>query len=168
MTTLKKTYFYRVFWPFPFSFFFFFFFLFLGLQHKKGKNKKCNFLFENLIFDIPQILQKHYFDTVALFVFLKMPKNTIKLGKNSKKKMDQFLTLDLDQFLTLETPNLGPVFNSTAYIYIYADAPEFWATICLYLVFVCLFHEERGLLHLRGMQSPNQSLLAWQLREMQL
>ena len=57
MTTLKKPYFYRVFWPFPFSFFFFFFFffLFLGLQHKKGKNKKCNFLFENLIFDIPQI-----------------------------------------------------------------------------------------------------------------
>ena len=34
--------------------------------------------------------------------------------------MDQFLTLDLDQFLTLETPNLGPVSNSTAYnIYIY-------------------------------------------------
>ena len=31
--------------------------------------------------------------------------------------MDQFLTLDLDQFLTLETPKIGPVFNSTAYIY---------------------------------------------------
>ena len=46
-----------------------------------------------------------------------MPPNTIKLGKNSKTNLDQFLTLDLDQLLTLETPNLGPVFNSTAYIY---------------------------------------------------
>ena len=61
MTTSKKTIFIG-FWAF--SIFFFFFFLFLGLQHKKGKNKKCNFLFENLIFDIPQILQKHYFDTL--------------------------------------------------------------------------------------------------------
>ena len=63
---LKKTYFYRVFLAFPILFFFFF--LFLGLQHKKGKNKKCNFLFENLIFDIPQILQKHYFDTLLHYL----------------------------------------------------------------------------------------------------
>ena len=62
MTTLKKHYFYRVFWLFPFSFFLPF--LFLYLQHKKVKNKKCNFLFENLIFDISKILQKHYFDTL--------------------------------------------------------------------------------------------------------
>ena len=41
--------------------------------------------------------------------------------------MDQFLTLDLDQFLTLETPNLGPVFNSTAYIYIYLFICVFFA-----------------------------------------
>ena len=27
------------------------------------------------------------------------------------KKLDQFLTLDLDQFLTQETPNLGPAFK---------------------------------------------------------
>ena len=67
MTTLKKTCFYRVFWPFPFSFFFFFF-LFVFLQHKKEKNKKCNFLFENVIFDIPQILQKHYFDTLLPYL----------------------------------------------------------------------------------------------------
>ena len=38
--------------------------------------------------------------------------------KEWKKKLGPVLTLDLDQFLTLETPNLGPVFNSTAYIYI--------------------------------------------------
>ena len=29
------------------------------------------------------------------------------------------------------------------YVAIYADAPEFWAKICLYLVFVCLFHERK-------------------------
>ena len=54
-------------------------------------------------------------DTICVF------KNTptIKWGKAVKKNLDQFLTLDLDQFLRLETPNLGPVFNSTAYIYIY-------------------------------------------------
>ena len=43
------------------------------------------------------------------------------MGENSEKKnLDQFLTLNLDQFLTLKPPNLGPVFNFTAYIaYIY-------------------------------------------------
>ena len=35
------------------------------------------------------------------------------------KTLDQLLTLDLDQFLTYKRPNLGPVFNSTAQIYIY-------------------------------------------------
>ena len=35
------------------------------------------------------------------------------------KNLDQFLTLSLDQFLTLKPPNLGPVSNFTAYIYIY-------------------------------------------------
>ena len=61
-----------------------------------------------------------FWHTVALFVFLKMPKKHYKTGeKTAKQNLDQFLTLDLDQFLTLETPNLGPVFNSTAYIYTY-------------------------------------------------
>ena len=50
--------------------------------------------------------------------FQKYPQNTTKIGKTGKKTLDQFLTLDLDQLLALETPNLGPVFNSTAYIYI--------------------------------------------------
>ena len=91
----QKTLFVLVFWPFPFSFFSFFCFY---SQHKKDKNKKCNFLFENLIFDIPKILQKHYFGTVWHYLcFPKCPKNTIKLMKTAKK-LDQFLTLDLDQF----------------------------------------------------------------------
>ena len=59
-----------------------------------------------------------FWHTVTLFVLPKKPKNTIKLGKNSKKNLDQFLTYNLDQFLTYKTPNLGPVFNFTAYIYI--------------------------------------------------
>ena len=70
-----------------------------------------------------------FWHTVALFVFLKMPKKHYKTGeKTAKKNLDQFLTLDLDQFVTLETPNLGPVFNSTAYIYIY---------IYIYIFFCC-------------------------------
>ena len=56
-------------------------------------------------------------DTIC--VTKKSPKNTIKLGKTAKKNLDQFLTYSLDQFLTYKTPNLGPVFNFTAYIYIY-------------------------------------------------
>ena len=73
----------------------------------------------------PNFAKTLVWHTAALFVFLKCPKNTIKLGKNSEQKnLDQFLTLNLDQFLTLKPPNLGPVFNFTAYIdiliYIYA------------------------------------------------
>ena len=41
------------------------------------------------------------------------------MGKTVKNDLDQFLTLDLDQLLTQETPNLEADFNSTAYIYIY-------------------------------------------------
>ena len=39
------------------------------------------------------------------------------------KNLDQFLTLNMDQFLTLKPPNLRPVFNFTAYIYIYINMP---------------------------------------------
>ena len=53
---------------------------------------------------------------MTLFVFSKMPKNTIKNGENSEK-LDQFLTLNLDHFLTLKPSNLGPLFNFTLYIY---------------------------------------------------
>ena len=103
MTTFKKSYFYRVFWPF--FIFFFFFFLFLFFQHKKGKNKKCNFLFENLIFDIPQILQKHYFDTLLHYLcFQKYPKNTIKMGKTVKKKLGPVFNFKLGPVFNFKTP----------------------------------------------------------------
>ena len=49
-----------------------------------------------------------------------MPKNTIKMGK-TVKNLDHFLTLSLDHFLTLKPPNLGPLVNFTAYIYMPLD-----------------------------------------------
>ena len=115
MTTLKKHYFYRVFWAF-FHFHFFLFCLFLFLQHEKRKNKKCNFLFENLILDIPPTIFWH---DVTLFVFSKVPKKHYKNGeKQWKKNLDKFLTLDLDQYLTLEDQ-----FLTLQYIYIYIHVP---------------------------------------------
>ena len=67
------------------SFPFFFFFLFLFLQHKKDKNKKCNFLFENLIFDIPKILQNHYVGTVWHYLCFQKYQKHYKNGENSEK-----------------------------------------------------------------------------------
>ena len=67
----------------------------------------------------PNLAKTLFWHIVALFVFLKMLKKHYKTGeKQWKKNLDQFLTLNLDQFLTLKPPNLGPVFNFTAYIYI--------------------------------------------------
>ena len=80
---LKNTNFWKVFWPFSILF------LFL-LQQQEDKNKKCNFLFENLNVDIPTILRKHYFGTnwhyLCLYAY---PKNTIQLGK-IVKSLDRF------------------------------------------------------------------------------
>ena len=81
---------------------------------------KCNFLFENLIFDNPKFCKNTILthgDTI--YVSKNVKKSTIKLGKTAKKNLDQFLTYNLNQFLTYKRPNLGPAFNSTAYIYIY-------------------------------------------------
>ena len=90
MTTLKKTYFYRVFGFFPFSFFLPF--LFLYLQHKKGKKQKMQFSFRKPHFWHSQNFAKTLFwHTVALFVFLKMPKKHYTTGeKTAKKNLDQF------------------------------------------------------------------------------
>ena len=81
---LKKHYFYRVFWPFPFFLFFCFYF-------SNIKNA--------IFFDPPDFAKKkkHYSATVWHDLrFQKYPKNIIKMGENSEK-LDQFLTLDLDQ-----------------------------------------------------------------------
>ena len=45
------------------------------------------FSFENLIFDIPKILQKHYFGTMWHYLcFQKYPKTLYKREKNSEEK----------------------------------------------------------------------------------
>ena len=81
----------------------------------------------------PNFAKTLFWHTVALFVFLKMPQNTLKLGKTvKKKKLGPVLTLNLDQSLTLKPPNLGPVFNFTAYIYVYTYIYR-WPLIYLYI-----------------------------------
>ena len=68
MTTLKK----------PIFIGFFCYFLFFSVsffQHKKEKNKKCNFLFENLIFDNPKFCKNTILThNVTLLVLQKKPK----------------------------------------------------------------------------------------------
>ena len=52
------------------------------------------------------------------WLFLKNPllsAGRMRFFKNTKKKNKK----KMDQFLTLEKAKIGPVFNSTAYIYIY-------------------------------------------------
>ena len=117
-TTLKKPYFYRVFWPFPFYYFSIFQFLFSNI--KKEKTKNAIFFSKTSFWHPPNFAKTLFWHTVALFVFLKMPPKHYKNGENNEKKnLDHFLTLNLDHFLTLEPPNLGPLFNFTAYIYIH-------------------------------------------------
>ena len=70
--------------------FLFFFFLFLGLQHKKGKTK-MQFSFRKPDFWHPPNFAKTLFwHIAALLVFLKMPPNTIKLGKTANKTWTSF------------------------------------------------------------------------------
>ena len=118
MTTLKKPYFYRVFCYFPL--FVFFLFSVSLFQHKKEKTKNAIYFSKTSFFITQNFAKTLFWHTVTLFVLQKKPKKHYKTGeKTAKKNLDQFLTYNLDQFLTYKTPNLGPVFNFTAYIYIY-------------------------------------------------
>ena len=66
----------------------------------------------------PNFAKTLFWHTVALFVFLKMPPKHYKNGgKQWKNNLDHLSTLNLDHFVTLKPPNLGPLFNFTAYIY---------------------------------------------------
>ena len=102
-----------------FPFCFFFFFSVSIFQHKKEKTKNAIFFSKTSFLTTQNFAKTLFWHIVTLFVLQKKPKSTIKLGKTAKN-LDQFLTYNLDQFLTYKTPNLGPVFNFTAYIYIYA------------------------------------------------
>ena len=58
-----------------------------------------------------------FWSLVSIF-FLKYPLLSEGRTRSSKQKTKQ-----MDQFLTLKKANIGPVFNSTAYIYIYRYLP---------------------------------------------
>ena len=75
MTTLKKTYFYRVFWLFPFSFFLPF--LFLYLQHKKSKTKNAIFFSKTSFLTFPKFCK----NTILTHC------DTICVSKNAQKTL---------------------------------------------------------------------------------
>ena len=80
MTTFKNTIFIGF---LAFSILSFFCFSVSNIEKTK---QKCNFLFENLIGDVPTILQKKTFwHKLTLFVFINILKNTIKWGMYSEK-----------------------------------------------------------------------------------
>ena len=105
-TTTQKHYFSGFFFEiflFHFSYFPVYFF-----QHKKEKNKKCTFFFENP-FLTPWQTAKKYFRTPTHYLwFLTYPKNTIKLGKTSQKKSWTKFWRNLGPSSVSKNPNLGP------------------------------------------------------------
>ena len=137
MTTIKKPIFIGFLGLLHF-FFSFFCFYFSNIEKEK---QKMQFSFRKPHFWHPPNFAKTLFwHIVALFVFPKMPKKHCKTGeKQWKKNLDKFLTLNLDQFFTLKPPNLGPVYNFTAYIY--SCGVIIWAKFgllrCYYLGQVC-------------------------------
>ena len=101
MTTSKNTIFIGFFGLFHF-FFFFFFFLFLFLQHKKDKNKECNFFSKTSFLTSPKFSKNTILaqcDTIC--VFKNAPKTLYNWGKNSKRKLGPVFNT-----------RLGPVFNA--------------------------------------------------------
>ena len=114
----KKHYFSGFFLKFSFSIFSCFLFFFF--QHKKDKNRKCTFFFENPFFDTLTNCQKIFSHTYRLFVlFLRYPKNTIKLGKKqAKKNLGPSFDATLDQALTQKPQILDQVLT-LQHIYIY-------------------------------------------------
>ena len=127
----KKHYFSGLFLKFSFSIFSCFLFFFS--QHKKDKNKKCTFFFENPFFDTLTNCQKIFSHTYTLFVFFKIPKNTIKLGKNKQKKiLDHILTQPWTTFCLKKTQILDHIL-SLQHIYIYMCVCAVESNFCLFL-----------------------------------
>ena len=123
----KKHYFSGLFCNFPFPFFSYCpFHLF---QHKKDKNKKCTFFFENPFLTPWQTAKKLFSHPYTLFVFfLDQQKNTIKLGKKQAKKiLDGFSTQPWTDF-QLKNPQILDGFSTLQHIYIYI-----YIYICLFI-----------------------------------
>ena len=110
------------FWFFflKFSFPLFSCFLFFFFQHKIDKNKKCTCFFENPFLTPSQTAKKIFSHPYTLFAFFKIPQNTIKLGKTSKKKS-----------WTRFWRNLGPGFDS--------KNPKSWTRFWLYSIYIYIF-----------------------------
>ena len=129
MTTFRKTIFigFLAFFHFVFSFF-----LFLCLQHRKDKNKKCYFFSKTSFLTSRQFCENTILaqcDTIWQIAFLNIPPKHYKNGESSKK-LGPVFNFKLGPVLTLKRPNLGPVFNFTAHIYIYIYACAVESKIC--------------------------------------
>ena len=113
----KKHYFLGFFWNFPFPCFSYCpFYLF---QHKKDKNKKCTFFFENPFLTPWQTAKKSFSHPYTLFVFFRPAKNTIKLGKNKQKTiLDGFSTQPWTDF-QLKNPQILDGFSTLQHIYVW-------------------------------------------------
>ena len=81
---------------------------------KKTKTKYAIF-FSNLIFDIPTILQKHYFGTMWHYSCFKHAQKHFKHGKQWK---------------------LGPVFNTTLGPVFNTKTPKSWTSFWLYSIYI--------------------------------
>ena len=121
--TPKNTIFLGFFLKFSFSIFSYFLFFFL--QHKKDKNKKCTFFFENPFLTPWQTAKKLFSHPYTLFVFFKIPKKHYKIGENKQKKS-----------WTKFWRNLGPSFDS--------KNPKSWTKFWLYSTYIYT-HRERWL-----------------------
>ena len=84
-------------------------------------------------------IRKPFFDTLTncqkiifaplhtVCVFLDQQKTLQNLGKTSKKILDGFSTQPWTDFQLKNPPNLGRIFNSTAYIYVYVCIYALWS-----------------------------------------
>ena len=115
-TATQKHYFSVFLFPFPlFSYCPFYLF-----QHKKRQNKKCTFFYRKPFFWYPDKLPNNYFRAPTHYLcFLDQQKKHYKTGENKQKKSWTDFQRNLGRISTQNPPNLGRIFNSTAYIYIY-------------------------------------------------
>ena len=110
----KNTIFLGCFWNVCFPFFHVFSFSFSNL--KKTKTKSAHF-FSKTLFWQPDKLPKNYFHAPTLFVFLRYPKNTIKLGKPAKTNLGPSFDATLDQVLTQKPKSWTKFWLYSIYIY---------------------------------------------------
>ena len=112
-----------IFWAFlklSFSMFFIFS-LFLSPTSKKRQKQKVHIFFRIPFFTPWQTAKNIFLHTYTLFVFFKMPQNTLKLGKTSKTILDQALTQPWTKLWLKKTKSWTKfwLYNTYKYIHIY-------------------------------------------------